>query len=236
MNRLLWKHACLPPSAAGGDSASEASSVSGSEAEGGAEDSPTKGLWFLAMIEGGRHSCPHAAKLLVRFVNSSNSEAHTNMVNKAGVSLAGTLLLLASSSLLAAIRIEVVRTLPLLQRMSPRAAQFMRSPKDSLPLLARVLKRDGSHTILGEEILKNICTLCEEEKMATNAAQSAIFCRAVVRCLVNNWRNTTLFSLTRRLCELLYGHTAPTTAEFFPLDPSALQPTEQIPPELLAKV
>lgn len=105
-------------------------------------------------------------------------------VQAAGVSLAGTLLLVATDTATAPlVTVDLVRYLRLLQREVPKAAQFLRDGTCSLPLLAAVVKRSAG-TPTAEAILHGVLRLCEEDRMGAAAAGSGLMLSAARRAVI----------------------------------------------------
>lgn len=201
----------------------------------GATSELPKEPWHLALVEGSRHLCPHAVELLLKMMRMPTSPELSSYLTKSGLILTGTLLLVAiSTNVPRQLRVEALRTLPGLQRGSPRAAQFLRDPKGSLPLLANIIKRLGGKPE-GEDMLKVIFILCDDERTVTAAAQSPIFCSAVYYSLVEFVDKSGVWELSKKLLELLFKH-ASRPCEFLPVDPATFAQGERSMVEVRQKL
>jgi hypothetical protein len=92
--------------------------------------------WFIALEEAARHNCPSAVVLLTRFVETHRRE--DAMVGEH--LLVSTFIHVVSDSKVdGALRLRVLRTLPMLQQASELAALQLCDTNTSVPLLAHTL-------------------------------------------------------------------------------------------------
>jgi serine/threonine protein kinase len=98
-------------------------------------------VWMLAVQEAAHHGCEAAVRLLTRYIPAA-TEVRADYLDKAGVSLTATLVLVASSEdMPVELRCAVVDCLPHLQTCSLRAARYLRDPIRCVPLLALTLQQ-----------------------------------------------------------------------------------------------
>ncbi|KPA78138.1 putative protein kinase [Leptomonas pyrrhocoris] len=120
--------------------------------------------WMLAVQESAHHCCTAAVRLLLRYVPLA-AEVKAEYVDKAGVSLTATLVLVASSAAVSTeLRGAAVGCLPKLQSCSLRAARYLRDPIRCIPLLAMTLKQSASVPLLTTSMLAALRALTVEKQ------------------------------------------------------------------------
>ncbi|CAG9573282.1 putative protein kinase [Leishmania major strain Friedlin] len=121
--------------------------------------------WLLAVQEAARHLCEAAGRLLTRYIPVAR-RCRAEYLEKAGVSLTATLLLVASSEVVSTeVRCAAVEGLPQLQASSLRAARYLRDPVRCIALLALTLKRSFGAPALTSCLLTAITTMTSEKQM-----------------------------------------------------------------------
>ncbi|KAG5505666.1 hypothetical protein JKF63_05001 [Porcisia hertigi] len=145
------------------------STILGHHADNGLPPEPvhwvTSMSWLLAVQEAARHLCEAAVCLLTRYIPVAR-ESKAEYLEKAGVSLAATLLLVASSEVVSTeVRCAAVESVPQLQASSLHAARYLRDPVRCIPLLALTLKRSYGVPALTSCLLTVITTLTAEKQM-----------------------------------------------------------------------
>nr|CAJ2472836.1 unnamed protein product [Leishmania braziliensis] len=121
--------------------------------------------WLLAVQEAARHLCEAAVRLLTRYIPVAR-ECRAEHLEKAGVSLTATLVLVASSEVVSTeVRCAAVEALPQLQASSLRAARYLRDPVRCIALLALTLKRSYGVPALTSCLLTAITTMTTEKQM-----------------------------------------------------------------------
>ncbi|GET88262.1 protein kinase, putative [Leishmania tarentolae] len=121
--------------------------------------------WLLAVQEASRHLCEAAVRLLTRYVPLAR-RCRAEYLEKAGVSLTATLVLVASSERVSTeLRCAAVESLPQLQASSLRAARYLRDPVRCIALLALTLKRTYGVPALTSCILTAITAMTAEKQM-----------------------------------------------------------------------
>ncbi|KAG5506026.1 hypothetical protein GH5_05707 [Leishmania sp. Ghana 2012 LV757] len=126
--------------------------------------------WLLAVEEAARHLCEAAVRLLTRYIPVAR-ECRAEYLEKAGVSLAATMVLVASSEVVSTeVRCAAVEGLPQLQASSLRAARYLRDPVRCVALLALTLKRSYGVPALTSCLLTAITTMTTEKQMLAACA------------------------------------------------------------------
>ncbi|KPI89533.1 putative protein kinase [Leptomonas seymouri] len=120
--------------------------------------------WMLAVQESAHHCCEAAVRLLTRYIPLA-TEVRAEYLDKAGLSLAATLALVASNECMSTeLRCAAVGCLPKLQANSLRAARYLRDPIRCIPLLSLTLKRSALSQELATSILAALRALTTEKQ------------------------------------------------------------------------
>ncbi|CBZ26775.1 putative protein kinase [Leishmania mexicana MHOM/GT/2001/U1103] len=121
--------------------------------------------WLLAVQEAARHLCEAAVRLLTRYIPVAR-RCRAEYLEKAGVSLTATLVLVGSSEVVSTeVRCAAVEGLPQLQASSLRAARYLRDPVRCIALLALTLKRSYGVPALTSCLLTAITAMTSEKQM-----------------------------------------------------------------------
>ncbi|TPP49266.1 Protein kinase domain family protein [Leishmania donovani] len=125
----------------------------------------TSMTWLLAVQEAARHLCEAAVRLLTRYIPVAR-RCRAEYLEKAGVSLTATLVLVASSEVVSTdVRCAAVEALPQLQASSLRATRYLRDPVRCIALLALTLKRSYGVPALTSCLLTAITAMTSEKQM-----------------------------------------------------------------------
>ncbi|CAC9485451.1 putative protein kinase [Leishmania infantum JPCM5] len=125
----------------------------------------TSMTWLLAVQEAARHLCETAVRLLTRYIPVAR-RCRAEYLEKAGVSLTATLVLVASSEVVSTdVRCAAVEALPQLQASSLRATRYLRDPVRCIALLALTLKRSYGVPALTSCLLTAITAMTSEKQM-----------------------------------------------------------------------
>lgn len=123
----------------------------------------TSTQWLMAVQEAAHHYCTAGARLMMSYISLASKLDIKTYVEKAGTSLAATMVLIASQeSMPVDIRRDALKCLPLLHTISPRAARYLRDPVRCMPLLAITLRRASPE--MAEAFLETISCMGSEEK------------------------------------------------------------------------
>lgn len=140
--------------------------------------------WMLAIQEAARHGSDAAVLLLAHYIAAGAEGGRVDYVQKAGLSLAATLVLVASTPTAAtSARCAAVASLPSLQATSLRAARYLRDPVRCIPLLAQTLQHAAAVPALVTALLSALRALTAEKQTLAAAASSAWMWAALVALL-----------------------------------------------------
>ncbi|CBH15162.1 protein kinase, putative [Trypanosoma brucei gambiense DAL972] len=204
-------HSPCSPNAGGVNTSSVVVGIASACGKGG---KPAEELWLLALQEASRKLCPNAIELLMQYVHLA-ARNDLKSLNIGGKAIAGTFLVVASNaSVDTATRITVLKCLPALQCASPKAANFMRDVRCSVPLLVHTAKNiPVPAEARDDEVLKVLFALCEDNRVAAAFASYGAFIaiaidRATLACERQRWAEVTL---AVRFVELLLAHATDTS-------------------------